>query len=340
MSIWIEEKYINLVSSKLLRFKRKDRNLYNFRCPICGDSEKSKIKARGWVFEKSGKLLYYCHNCGASMLASNLLKTLDPVLFLEYQKEKFIETNVNAPTKPQIKNITSFSPPKFINSKSPLSSLKKISSLDVSHPFKKYVMSRKIPSEHHYKLFYCESFKKWVNTFLPNKFEDDSKDSARLIIPFLDKNKNFFGCQGRSLNANDIRYITIIVDDSKPKLFGLDTCDMTKDFYVFEGPIDSLFFDNSIAMCGSDFSPLTEKNVNKATIVFDNEPRSKQIVQKMSKYMDMGYKICFWPGHIKGKDVNEMILNGHDAEEIKIIVDKNSFSGLEAKLKLETWRKC
>lgn len=340
MSIWIDHKYINLVSVRLQRFKQKDKELYNFRCPICGDSEKSKIKARGWIYSKKNILRFYCHNCNASMRIDAFIKTLDPILYSEYQREKFIENNVINPIIEPIKDIKKFSPPKFMNSDSPLKKLKKISALSIDHPFKKYVISRKIPSQHHYRIFYCDKFKQWVNTFIPNKFPNIDKDGSRLILPMIDKEKNFFGCQGRSLDSREIRYITVLIDEDKPKIFGLDTCDMKKSFYILEGPIDSLFIENSIALCGSDISKTIDFNKNLATIVFDNEPRSKQIVQKMSKYMDMGYKICFWPDHIKGKDINEMIMNGHDVEEIKIIIDKNTYKDLEAKLHLQHWRKC
>lgn len=340
MSLWIDEKYINLISNQLPRFKRKNKSLYNFRCPICGDSERSKVKARGWIYEKGGKLLFYCHNCGASMLVGNFIKTLDPIIYLDYQREKFIENNINNPLNEPVADIKRFSPPKFMGDDSPLKQLKKISSLPVEHIFKKYVMSRKIPSHHHYRLFYCESFKRWVNTFMVDKFSDTEKDSPRLILPFLDREKKFFGCQARSLDNKDIRYITILIDDTRPKIFGLDTCDVTKPFYVFEGPIDSLFFPNAIAMCGSDISKSMNVDRNKATIIFDNEPRSKQIVKKIEKYIDDGYRVCLWPSNVDGKDVNEMVLNGHEPEELKIIVDKNSFIGLEAKLNMQTWRKC
>lgn len=340
MSIWIDQKYINLISPRLLRFKEKNKNLFNFRCPICGDSERSKLKARGWIFEKSGKMRYYCHNCGASMLFQSFIKEVDPTLYIDYQREKFIENNIERPTIPDKLDITKFSPPKFLAGDSPLKQLKKISSLDVNHPYKKYVMMRKIPSQHHYKIFYCESFKKWVNSFIPNKFNDLEKDGPRLILPLLDKQKKFFGCQARSLNNKDIRYITILIDETSPKIFGLDSCDLNKSFYVFEGPIDSLFFPNSIAMCGSDLTKTLPIDKSKATIIFDNEPRSKQIVKKIDSYINQNYKVCLWPPHVRGKDVNEMVLNGHDPEELKIIVDKNSFMGLEAKLNMQTWRKC
>ena len=339
MSIWIDDKYVNLISARLPRFKRKNKNLYNFRCPICGDSERSKTKARGWIFEKSGKLRFYCHNCNASMLIGGFIKQLDPTLYLDYQREKFIENNIVNPVVESKPDITKMAAPKFMSGDSPLKSLKKVSSLPIDHPFKKYVMSRKIPSQHHFRLFYCPSFKKWVNTFIPNKF-DEEKDSPRLILPFLDREKVFFGCQGRSLSDKSVKYITVLKDETKPKIFGLDTCDISKQFYVFEGPIDSMFFDNAIAMCGSDLTKSIDIDKAKATIVFDNEPRSAQIVKKIEKYIDNGYKVCLWPGNVKGKDVNEMILNGHEPEELKIIVDKNAFSGLEAKLNIQVWRKC
>lgn len=340
MSIWIDDKYVNLISARLLKFKRKKQNLYNFRCPICGDSEKNKNKARGWVFEKSGKLRFYCHNCSASMRIASFIKTLDPVLFVEYQKEKFIEENFTEKVEDKKPDITSFAPPKFASGNSPLKLLKKISSLPVEHTFKRYVMSRKIPSNHHYRLFYCDKFKAWVNTFIPDKFSDLNNDGPRLILPLIDSEKKFFGCQGRSLNSKDIRYITILLDESKPRIFGLDTCDISKPYYAFEGPIDSLFIENSIAMCGSDLTKSLNINKDLATIVFDNEPRSKAIVSKIEKYINDDYRVCLWPQSVNGKDVNEMILNGHESEELKILIDKNSFRGLNAKLNLQTWRKC
>lgn len=340
MSIWIDQKYINLISARLPRFKQKNKDLYNFRCPICGDSERSNTKARGWIYAKSGTLRFYCHNCSASMLIGTFIKTLDPVMYVDYQREKFIENNLHNPVSEPTKDIKSFSPPKFMSNSSPLKSLKKVSALAIDHPFKKYVMSRKIPSHHHYRLFYCAKFKTWINTFVPGKFADVESDGPRLILPLIDREKKFFGCQGRSLNPKEVRYITILQDESKPRIFGLDQCDVSKPFYVFEGPIDSLFIDNSIAMCGSDLTYNFDVRKDLATVVFDNEPRSKQIVSKIEKYINNNYKVCLWPESVKGKDMNDMVLNGHEPEELKILIDKNTYQGLEAMLCLQKWRKC
>ena len=339
MSLWIDQKYINLISVRLEQFKQKDRELFNFRCPVCGDSQRSKIKARGWIFNKKGKYRFYCHNCSASMTFSNFLKSLDVVLHQEYMKDMFIENNLDNPLPLSKPDITKIEVPKY-KIDSPLKNLTKISSLAWDHPVKKYVMSRKIPSNVQYKIFFCPKFRSWVNTFIPDKFADIEKDEPRLILPFLDREKNFYGCQGRSFSKTGNIYITVLLDEDKPKVFGLDTVDFSKHIYVFEGPIDSMFIENSIAMCGSDLSGSLDLNKKKCTVIFDNEPRSPQTVKKIDKYIALGYNVCFWPDRVTGKDVNEMILNGHDAEELKIIIDKNSYSDIEAKLQLQMWRKC
>ena len=204
MSLWIDHKYVGLISNRLQLFKQKGKEVYNFRCPICTDSDIKKTKCRGYIFNKGGKLRYYCHNCGSSLTLGKFIKTLDISLFDEYSKEKFIETNIINP-QPVQKPKENSSVPEFIRKNSPLSELKKISSLPVDHPFKKYVVSRKIPSEEHFRLFYCEKFKFWINSIIPHKFEIDGKDEPRLIIPFIDRDNNMFGLQGRSLSNKGIR---------------------------------------------------------------------------------------------------------------------------------------
>lgn len=327
------------MSNRLQMFKQKDKETYTFRCPICGDSQKSRTKTRGYIYPKSGKLRYHCHNCGVSMTLKYFIKAIDGLLYEQYVKEQFIETNINAPVKQVVPDITKISTPRY-KFESPLRGLKKVSQLSADHVAKKYVDGRKIPPAVQYKLFYCPKFKEWVNSFLSNKFESLDRDGPRLIIPLIDKEDRFIGCQGRALNNDSLRYITIVLDEQKPRIFGLDTCDFNKYVYCFEGPIDSLFIPNSIAMLGSDLTSQLSLNKDRSTICFDNEPRSKQIVDKISKYIDNGYRVCLWPSSVNGKDVNEMILNGHCSEELKIYIDKNTFQGLDAKLQLQMWRKC
>ena len=87
----IDVKYINLISSRLSKFKRVKPNLYNFRCPICGDSQKNKNKARGYFYQVKNNTNYKCHNCGVNISFNNFLKKIDPTTQKQYAFEKFKE---------------------------------------------------------------------------------------------------------------------------------------------------------------------------------------------------------------------------------------------------------
>ena len=335
--LYIDHKFVNLLSNRLDRFKRSSPTLYNFRCPICGDSQKNKHKTRGYIFEKQNKLIFHCHNCNASMIFGKFLEWIDPQLFKEYKTEKYLEKQVQQPAKP---DITKIERPRYLKG-SPLRSLKKISQLPHDHPAKLYVVHRRIPPKVQYKLFYCPRFKQWVNSFIPEKFSTEGGDEPRLILPFLDKEGECFGFQGRSFKKDGIRYITIILDDSKPKIFGLDTVDFTKTFYIVEGPIDSLFLDNAVAMAGADLGIDKicgqDLALQNCVYVYDNEPRNVQIVKKMEQIVNRGYNIVIWPSSIEGvKDINDMVLEGYDP---KGMVKEFQFKGLEARLKFVEWKK-
>lgn len=340
---WIDQKYIGLVSNRLQRFKRVNNTTFNFRCPLCGDSKTNKFKARGYIVEKPVVgTLYYCHNCHESISLLNFLKRVEPTLAEEYKRDKFIDKNEEQPVqKEEAPDISKVVVPTFLKGNSPLKQLKKISQLMPEHPVKKYVQKRKIPPELHYKLFYAPKFKEWVNTIVPEKFSEESlaNDEPRLIIPFLDRDGNLFGFQGRGFQKDGIRYITIMIDQMKPKVFGLDTINEEGKIFVVEGPIDSMFLPNCVAMAGSSVRLDTifpTKPKNELVVVMDNEPRNKQIVERIDKYIDEGYNVCIWPENVVEKDINDMVLAGLDPETI---IQQNTFSGLTAKAKLTQWKK-
>lgn len=337
---YIDLKYVNLLSTRLERYSVKATNPYriNCRCPICGDSQKSKIKARGWLLEKDNSALYYCHNCSASMSLRNFLKFIDTTMYNEYIIDTKLDQNVK---KQEIKPLDTLKmkKPSFSKSSSPLSQLRKISQLNVTSKPKKYVENRRIPAAKHYKLYYAQKFNEWVNSVIPDKLPTD-RDEPRLVLPFIDKKGNLFGFQGRAFNSDSLRYITIMIDESKPKIFGLDTVKFDYTYYVTEGPIDSLFLDNSVAMAGADANLDGLENIENAVFVFDNEPRNADIVSRMSRYLERGYKVCIWPEKVLAKDINDMILSGISQPEIKLIIDQNTQSGLSGQLALSYWRKC
>ena len=327
--MYIEQKYLNIVSSQLLRFKKTNDFVWNFRCPYCGDSQKNSSKARGFVFRKESNLIYKCHNCGVGASFKNLLNHIDPKICNDYIFEKYKKN------EPEV-DIGKFTQPKFMKGPSPLKSLKKVSSLKHDHPVKRFVESRQIPSKVHYELFYAPKFYEWVNKIIPNKFPSLKCDHPRLVIPFLDENNKMFAFQGRAFGNEIPKYITITLDPDKNKIYGLNRLDTKKPKLVVEGPIDSLFLDNCIAVGGADFTRLEKENT---TIVFDNERRNYEVLKQIEKTINLGYNVVLWPDDIKEKDINDMVISGKTKDEIQTIIKNNTYQGNMAKIRFSKWRK-
>tara|TARA_B100000683_G_scaffold211721_1_gene206525 strand:+ start:121 stop:1089 length:969 start_codon:yes stop_codon:yes gene_type:complete len=318
----VDSKYIGLVSSRLQKFKRVKSDLYNFRCPICGDSKKTKSKTRGYLYAIKTNVNFKCHNCGASMSLSNFLKKIDPVVHKQYAFEKFKDGHTG-------RNFV-VEEPKF-EFKAPVFKPKLNLPKATDNPIaKKYLEKRKLnPSEY----YYTGTFKKWVNT-LVSKFDDVTYDEPRIVIPLIYKN-NLIGIQGRSLGPNSVKYITIMLEEDAPKIYGLDKVNKEKSIYIIEGPFDSSFVENSVAMCGSDLD-VRSFGWSDYIWVFDNEPRNREIVNRISKTIDRGDKVVVWPSNIVEKDINDMVMSGQD---VMSVLESNTYFGLEAKLKFNTWKR-
>ena len=336
MSVFIDRNFLLQVSPKLQRFSKKKDDLYNFRCPLCGDSQKNKTKCRGYVFRKKNDYFYMCHNCGASTTFYNFLKQVDPNLIQEYQLERYKngETGNNNYTKPEFEEYKQEAP-KF---KKALE-LPSIDSLPEGHFAKNYVQQRRIPEAFSSQLFYAEDFKQFIETLGIQK-DGLHKDDKRLVIPFYDKEKNLIAVQGRSLGESKLRYITLKLHDDNKKVFGLDRIDTDKLVYVVEGPIDSMFLENAVATADSNLESITDVlDKSKVALVFDNEPRNKEIVAKMEKAIDNHFNVVIWPEMIEKKDINDMILDGFSPDEIQDIIDNNTFVNLRAKMEFISWKK-
>lgn len=338
---WIDQKYISLISVRLQRFTNRNGS-FNFRCPICGDSQKSKTKSRGWIYVKDNKAKFFCHNCNAAMSLGNFIKTLDDSLYSDYKFERFKETGFKTSKFEEIESFTSkLKTPDFVADTAFKKAIK-VSSLSEDHPVKKYIVKRRIPFAQHFKLFYVKEFYAFVNEFIPDKFNEKAleHDEARLVIPFFDENKKLFGFQGRVLGGNSTKYITIMLDESKRKLYGLDTVDLRETTYVFEGPIDAMFIPNSIATAGSDLVlGVRGLNTENMVVVYDNERRSVHTVKKIESAIDSGFKVCIWPDSIVQKDINDMVLAGMKPDYLKALIDENTFSGLRANMEFNSWKR-
>ena len=319
----VDSKYIGLISSRLQKFKRVKPDLYNFRCPICGDSQKHKNKARGYIYVVKNNTNFKCHNCGASLSLNNFIKKIDGTLHKQYTLEKFKEGHTGrgfVVEEPEFK----FKKPVF---RKKLDLPKASENADA----REYLEKRKLNPD---KFYFANNFKRWVNT-KKQTFDTIGRDESRIIIPMYDRDKNLIGFQGRSLVPNSVKYITVMLEDEAPKIYGLDSIDEKLPVYVVEGPFDSTFVNNSVALCGSD-GDLGYLEGSDTILVYDNEPRNREIVGRIERCIERNQKVAIWPSNIIEKDINDMVLAGHD---VMSMLKLNTYSGLEAKLKFNTWKK-
>ena len=322
----IDSKYIGLVSSRLQKFKRVKPNLFNFRCPICGDSQKHKNKARGYFYQVKTNTNFKCHNCGASSSLNNFLKQIDSTLHKQYTMEKFKEGFAGGSgfvvEEPDFKKI--INKPVF---KKKLD-LPKATEVKIA---KEYLEKRKLDAT---KFYFAPRFKEWTNT-QKQTFDTIGRDESRIIIPLHDTEKNLIGFQGRSLGPNSVKYITVMLKDDAPKIYGLDQVDSQKPIYVIEGPFDATLVKNSVAMCGSDID-LRTFGWSDYIYVYDNEPRNREIVNRIAKTIDRGDKVVIWPTTVEEKDINDMVLGG---QNVMSVLKSSTYSGLQAKVKFNNWKK-
>jgi hypothetical protein len=270
-------------------------------CPYCGKD--------AFVYTYEDKSMFLCHHCQRH---------------LDEDKVKRYVNNNNDDSRD-----TGASKSVAVNYSSVLRSCSVLSDLPDNHISVQYARSRNFPSDAYSKLYYCPDFGE-VSAYAGIK----TVSSERLILPFYNSDNQLFGLQGRSLDGSEPRYITLMFDKEEDKMFGLDKVDITKTFICVEGPIDSLFLKNCLAMAGSD--GLSDKYISNAVLCFDNEPRNKQIVDKVERYIDKGFKTVVWPDHIKEKDINDMVLKGIDVQSV---VERNTYAGLAAKIKFNAWKK-
>lgn len=334
MSVFIDRTFLLRVSPKLQKFTTKKEDLYNFRCPLCGDSSKNKTKARGYVYRKKNDYFFRCHNCGASTSFYNFLEKVDPSLVKEYALERYMNgsggQNHPKPDFAEVKVKPVFK--KKLN-------IPSIADLPDEHYAKVYVHNRKISESRFSDLYYAEDFKGFVESLNIEK-DGLKEEDPRLIIPFYDEEKNLVAFQGRSLGESKLRYITVKLNEENHKIFGLDNINKEEYVYVVEGPIDSLFLDNAIATADSNLTSAA-KHVDKSklVLVYDNEPRNKELHKQMEKAIDEHYNVVIWPEMIEEKDVNDMVLAGFTPDEIQDIIKQYTFINLRAKMEFINWKK-
>jgi transcription elongation factor Elf1 len=343
MSLPLDSKYIRLISSRLRNFKQKNDYLWNFSCPLCGDSKTNLTKARGYVFQKGNSLFYRCHNCGAGTNLSNLLKNVDPSLHDEYVMERFKSGETNtSPFKAKVVKVSAFRFDK-VEKQKVFEHAEWVDKLPEGHFCLDYCKKRNLPKESLSKLLFTQHYKQFLDAAYPNHGHDDLYDDARLVIPYYDENSELIAFSGRALEkaSEKLRYVTIRTNDSKKKLiYGLDRVNRKQTIKIVEGPIDSLFLKNTIASGDANLKLCADElKTDDVVLIFDNEPRNKEICKLILKAINSKYRVVIWPSTTEGKDINEMILAGKTVSEIEDIISSNTFRNIEAQLKFNMWKK-
>lgn len=341
MSMWIDQQYIGTIANRLQKFSRKGDYLYNFRCPICGDSQTNRNKARGYIFAQKGGMFYKCHNCSASMSLGNLIKHIDSNLYKEYCLDRYKEgESGHKPHKEHgfvFKKVVFQSTKKDNAFKGLLTPIKKLAK---THEVCEYLRNRKIPEHRYEDLYFVDDISKF-KSFADGYEEKIKGNEPRLVLPFFDSDDELVGLSGRAIRGEKLRYVTIRIKDDAPMIFGQNNVDKLQTVYVTEGPIDSLFLPNAIASGNANLKSMGEYyDKEKLILIWDNEPRNKEIVREIKSAIEGGFRVCIWPKEILEKDINDMVVKQNlSVNTIVDTINKNTFSGAEALLHFNLWKK-
>lgn len=340
MGMWLDQQYIGTISIRLEKFSRKGDYLYNFRCPVCGDSQTNRNKARGYLFAQKGGMFFKCHNCQASLSLGSLIKHLDPNLYKQYCLDRYKEGDTGR--KAHKEHSFVFKQVVFESNKQDnalrglLTPLKKVSE---DSEVIDYVRSRKIPKDRYEDLYFVDDIQKFKQ-FADGYEEKIIGNEPRLVLPFFDENDDLIGLSGRALRNEKIRYVTIRIKNNAPMIFNLNNINKDQTIYVTEGPIDSLFLPNSVAVGNANLKSVGDYlPKDKVVLVYDNEPRNKEVVREIKTAIEAGFHVVIWPDGINEKDINDMVLKANlSAAEIIDTINKNTFQGPKALLTFNNWK--
>jgi len=308
---------------------KKYQNVFNAECPICKEGKSAGRSRRLFYFPN--KQYFYCHNCVESWRPFEWVKEVTGWTFPEIvkrnkEKEGVIQVKkVVAPHK-QAKQLVEI--PDLPESSIDLTDERQV----------KFYKDNKFVN---LALEYCNKRRLLTAVNSCKRFYlslEDKVHKNRLVIPFISENSKVNCYQTRALTENQFpKYLTKF---GEKELFGVNNIRSEIPYiFVFEGPIDSMFVKNGVAMAslaptGHQIQQLNNLFGYEQIWVFDNDKNNKQTSKKIEKYIKEGKKIFIWPKEFqKFKDFNEICCS-LDLDEIpwKFVV-KNSADGQEALIK-------
>jgi hypothetical protein len=347
---YLEKVYVDRISPYLSNFREMGNNVWNCKCPYCNDSKKTSRKTRGYfhIGTEDDNLIYSCRNCSISVPLGKFIQDNFPQYYAQFKLDFFSKKDAKLGIKKPANTTTL----KLVQLKSKINNttsetLKPVLTLDDSHPAKQYLVGRALPDLS--DIGYVENFRRYVAEMTNNdsRYEKLPEDQ-RIIIPLKTPDGEIMGFQGRALTDTSLRYITIKIpemEDYYVKIYGLDKFNKNNAGFGVEGPFDSKFLPNCFAMCGTslDMNALKRELIlpQNTIIIIDNEPRNKDIVNRMYSYVEKGFRIYIPPQHLdtKLKDINKMWLDGWTKKDLVKLFVENSFTGIRAKLQIDKWKR-
>lgn len=354
MALWRDDKYLRMVIPHLDRFVQKANHTYNFRCPLCGDSEKNQYKSRGYIFPKGDVLMFKCHNCSLALPFSALLKRLSRQLYKEYILEKLADERQTAQPEPEPVSEPPAKAQERPYSHDPTAGtgIDRLSNLEglESHPCRSVYRwardVRKLSFEACKRLYTSDRAHTWIRELVePEKAVKVQDGIPYLIQPFRLPGE-WFGAQLRPVDKKD--FVTFRWAREPLKMFGLEAWDSRKLTYIVEGPIDALFVPNAISPCGSDLLqgyttletmfPKHGLHDVERVYVWDNEPRNTEVCRHIRNAITMNESVVIWErsGTDKTilKDINDMVRAGKD---IETLLRRRTFKGMSAQIAFAAW---
>lgn len=272
---------------------------YYGSCPVCREGKSWLKKKRLFLLDCSR---VFCHNCGYSNSAINFIQDYGCISMDEIREESSGYISLNE-TSVQVKNTQSLPYDSFnLFSKYHIDYYK--NNKEVKRALK-YIKSRRLDTA--------------INS--PKALYFSLKDNIhknRLILPYYDEDNNIIHYQSRLLDGDEgIRYISKV--NSKKSVFGINNIsDKIEHIFIFEGPIDSFFIENGVALGGITpknlFSELQQQQINSLKhrgfdsfiFVLDNQ-FIDETSMKLSKYIALNtdFKVFVWPYYSQYKDFNK-----------------------------------
>jgi hypothetical protein len=333
MSLFVDQTYIGLIGQRLNLFRQVKSDLYNFRCPICGDSSKNEYKRRAYFYKnKSGEgFNFQCHNCGGSHSLYKFIEIVFPEFIKQYKFETFSSSGKSIGL---IEEAIPFKKLEVI-----FDGITPMDLLPDDHPAVRYLLNeRRLPVSLLERFLHVDKYVEWLKETTQDE-DLKYKEHSRILIPYTNKNDHIYRYVARSYDSDyAAKYLYTDLDLGSP-IYNFYHVDHDKKIYAVEGQIDAMLIgQQAIALGNGKYDQHDLTSFKDCVIIPDNECRNVQIVNSLGKAIDSGLSVCIWPTFY-GKDINDMILNGLKIEEILEIVDSNTFSGIKAKIKFQQWRK-